>query len=215
MIGLTIRRGSGQRPWSQNGRKEDRLLDMRCFLGVRAGTVWVWTAIALLQVVGFLSSCGPSSEAEPMLPQQTISPDAQPVGGLKAEEPGPTLPQQAIPPDAMFIEEPRPKEQVAIHPKLDSTLNQLLQAYDGQGIAGAQAFAETHGMVLEGQRVQVSVFTIPEAVDGLTEAIEGLGGEVQGHYKGLVQALVPIEALVSLAELPEVQQIREPQRAVP
>ena len=38
---------------------------------------------------------------------------------------------------------------------------------------------------------------------------------MQGHYKGLVQALVPIDALVSLAELPDVQQIREPQRAVP
>jgi hypothetical protein len=152
---------------------------------------WLWTAIGLLLVVGFLSSCGPSSEGGTILPQQTI------------------------PPDATFVEGPRPKESLTIHPKLDSTLNQLMQAYDGQGMAGAQTFAATRGMVLEDRRVQVSIVTIPDAVDGLAEVIEDQGGEVQGYYKGLVQALVPIEALVSLAELPEVQQIREPQRAVP
>lgn len=183
-------------------------MDTRYSLGVRAGTLWPWTAIVLLLAVGFLPSCGPSSE-------QTVPPDATSAGGLQAGEPGPTLPQQAIPPDATFAEEPRPKEQVTLHPKLDSTLNQLLQAYDGQDMAGARAFAESHGMVLEGQRVQVTIVTTPDAVDGLTEAIESHGGEVQGHYKGQIQALVPIEALVSVAELPEVQQIREPQRAVP
>lgn len=199
---------------------------------MRAGTAWTWAALGLFLVAGLLSSCGPSSEQtlppgvtsaggvqaeepEPTLPQQTIPPAATSAGGLQAEEAAPALPQQEIPPDATFAEGPRPVEQLAIHVKLDSTLNRLLQAYDDQGIAGAQAFAETHGMVLEGQRVQVSVVTIPEAVDGLTEAIKDRGGEVQGHYKGLVQALVPIKALVSLAELPEVQQIREPQRAVP
>jgi hypothetical protein len=190
-------------------------LDMRGFLGVRAGTVWPCPAIALLLVVGLLLSCGPSSETEPLPPQQTIPPDATSAGGLRSEEPGTKLPQQTIPPDTVFVEEPQPKEQITIHPKLDSTLNQLLQAYDGQDMAAAQAFAETHGMVLEGQRVQVNIVTTPDAVDGLTEAIESQGGGVQGHYKGLVQALVPIEALVSLAERPEVQQIREPQRAAP
>lgn len=176
---------------------------------------WLWIAIGLLLVVGFLSSCGPSSEGGTILPQQPVPPDVTSAGGLQPKEPGVMLPQQTILPDATFVEGPRPEESLTIHPKLDSTLNQLMQAYDDQGMAGAQAFSETRGMVLEGQRVQVNIVTTPEAVDGLTEAIEGQGGEVQGHYKGLVQALVPIEALVSLAELPEVQQIREPQRAVP
>jgi hypothetical protein len=70
-------------------------------------------------------------------------------------------------------------------------------------------------MVLEGQGVQVIIVTSPDAVDELAEAIGSQGGEVQGHFEGQVQALVPIEALASLAELPEVQRIREPQRVVP
>jgi hypothetical protein len=164
---------------------------MRYLLGRRPGTVWPWVAIGLLLEVAFLSSCGSSSEAQPMLPERTI------------------------PPDATFVEAPQPKELATIHPKLDSTLNQLLEAYDHGGMAEAQAFAETRGMVLQGQGVQVIIVTSPDAVDGLAEAIEPQGGEVQGHFEGQVQALVPIEALASLAELPEVQRIREPQRVVP
>jgi hypothetical protein len=158
---------------------------------MRSRAVWPWTTIGLVCAVALLSSCGLSSEA------------------------GPNLPEQTIPPDATLVEAPRSQEPVTVHPKLDSTINQLLEAYDGEGMAGAQAFAEVRGLVLEGRSVQVVIVTTPDAVDGLAEAVASQGGEVQGHYEGLMEALVPIEALVSLAELPEVQQIREPQRAVP
>lgn len=164
---------------------------MRYLLGMRLGTVWPWTAIGLLLAVVVVSSCGSISKAQSMPPELTIVPDAT------------------------LVEASRPKESVTIHPKLDSTLNQLLEAYDRGGTARAQAFAETRGMVLEGQGVQVIIVTTPDKVDGLTEAIESQGGEAQGHYEGQVQALVPIGALASLADLPEVQRIREPQRAVP
>jgi hypothetical protein len=155
------------------------------------GAVRPWTAIGLVLVVAVLLSCSSSSKAEP------------------------TLPELTIPTDATLVEATQPQESATVILKLDSVLNQLLEVYNGQGVAGAQAFAETRGLALEGQSVQVIIFTTLDAVEGLTEAIESQGGQVQGHHEGQVQALVPIGALASLAELPEVQQIREPQRAVP
>lgn len=150
-----------------------------------------WTSIALLFVVALLSSCGSSREAEP------------------------TLPAVAIPPDVTLEESPQTSGPVMRYPKLDSALNQLLAAYNEQGIDGAQAVAETRGMVLEGQSVEVTIITTPAEVDRLTQAIVCLGGVVQGDYQERVEALVPLDRLASVAELPEVQQIREPQRAVP
>lgn len=98
------------------------------------------------------------------------------------------------------------------HPKLASSLNQLLEAYQRGGLAEAQAFAKTHMMVLEDDRVQVVIVTTPEASSDLKEAVEALGGEYQGHRENLSQAFVPIDGLEELAEQPDVQLIREPRR---
>jgi len=101
------------------------------------------------------------------------------------------------------------------HPKLGSSLNQLLEAHRREGLAGAQAFAKTHMMVLDDDRVQVEVLAAPEAMSTLKEAIEAVGGEYQGHYKTLLQALVPIGALEQLAEREDVWLIRDPVRVIP
>ena len=101
------------------------------------------------------------------------------------------------------------------HPKLESSLNQLLEAYHRGGLAEAQAFATMHMMVVEGDRVQVEVMASEEAaIPGLKETVEIVGGEYQGHHKTLLQALVPIGAMESLAERPDVQVVRVPQRPV-
>jgi hypothetical protein len=101
------------------------------------------------------------------------------------------------------------------HPKLESSLNQLLEAYHREGLAEAQAFATMHMVVIEGGRVQVEVMATEEAaIPGLKETIETVGGEYQGHYETLLQVLIPIDDLESLAERPDVQVVRLPQRAV-
>ena len=69
-------------------------------------------------------------------------------------------------------------------------------------------------MVLEGDRVQVVIVTTPQAIDELTEAVISLGGEVQGHYEGCLQALAPIDSLESLSEEEYVLRIREPSRFI-
>jgi hypothetical protein len=100
-------------------------------------------------------------------------------------------------------------------PKLGSSLNQLLEAHRREGLAEAQAFAMSHNMVLQDDRVQVKIVTTEEAIGNVREAVEAVGGEYQTHYQNLLQALVPIGELEALAERPDVQIIREPQRAIP
>ena len=128
------------------------------------------------------------------------------------EEPAP--PEMTLPVDDL-VEVQETKSPVTTNSKLDSSLNQLLDAYRNDGMAEAQSFATTHGMVLEGDRVQVVIVTTPQAIDKLTETVISLGGEVQGHYEGHLQALVPIDSLESLAEQEDVQRIREPSRPIP
>jgi len=126
----------------------------------------------------------------------------------------PTPPETTLPVDDL-VEVEETKSPVITNPKLDSSLNQLLDAYRNNGLAEPQSFATTHGLVLEGDRVQVVIVTTPQAIDKLTETVIILGGEVQGHYEGRLQALVPIDSLESLAEQQDVQRIREPSRPIP
>jgi hypothetical protein len=102
------------------------------------------------------------------------------------------------------------------NPKLGSALNQLVEARSSAGLAKAQAFAEAHAMILKGDRVQVELIVVQDvAISDLITAIEAVGGEYQGHYQTLVQAIVPIKALESLAQRPDVRLIRDPIRAAP
>jgi hypothetical protein len=102
-----------------------------------------------------------------------------------------------------------------VDPKLGSSLRRLLEAHRGKGLAEAQTFAQRRVMVLDGDRVQVVIVTTEEAVDDLREAIEALGGAYQGHHKTLLQALVPLDTLESLARRPDVRVVREPRRPAP
>lgn len=101
------------------------------------------------------------------------------------------------------------------NPKLGSSLSQLLDARRQKGLTEMQDFAAQHMMTLDGDRVQVVIVTTPAAIDDLKRVVEARGGEFQSHYANLLQALVPIEALEALAERPDVQLVREPQRPVP
>jgi len=130
-----------------------------------------------------------------------------------ADEPTPP-PETTLPVDDL-VEVQETKSHVITNPKLDSSLNQLLDLHNKKGMTRSLTFATTRGMVLEGDRVQVVIVTTPQAIDKLTETVISLGGEVQGHYKGQLQALVPIDSLESLAEQQDVQRIREPSQPIP
>lgn len=101
------------------------------------------------------------------------------------------------------------------NPKIETLLNQLLEAYHRGGLAEAQDFATRHGIVLEEDLVQVELIAAEEtAILGLEETIKAVGGKYQGHHQTLIQALVPIDALETLVSRSDVQAIRLPRRPV-
>jgi hypothetical protein len=98
------------------------------------------------------------------------------------------------------------------NPKLGSSLNQLVEAYNRGGTAEAQAFATSHHLILQNDRVQVTIVTSEGSIEDVRCAVKTMGGECQTHYRNLLQALVPIGNLEALAQRPDVQVIREPRR---
>ncbi|MEA3440391.1 MAG: hypothetical protein U9R58_08920, partial [Chloroflexota bacterium] len=101
------------------------------------------------------------------------------------------------------------------NPKLDSTLNQLIDAYEEGGIEGALAYADQHLLEVEGQRVQITAFAhndYPQTVEAVKQAIENLGGDVQTWWGSQVQGMVPIPSLNSLAAQEVVHYVRDPLR---
>jgi len=155
-----------------------------------SGRAWLWRSIGLILTIGFLLSGSMVGAGEPTPPRETTIPD----NGL--------------------VEVQETKAPAITNTKLDSSLNQLLDIHRNKGMTRSQTFATTRAMVLEGDSVQVVIVTTPQAVDKLTETVISLGGEVQGHYEGHLQALVPIDSLESLAEQQHVQRIREPSQPI-
>jgi hypothetical protein len=100
------------------------------------------------------------------------------------------------------------------NPKLGSSLNKLLEKQGLEGLSGARTLAKSLNMVLQDDRIQVTIVTGEKATGDVRKAVEAIGGEYQLHYRNLVQVLVPISALRVLAKRTDVQIIREPRRAI-
>jgi len=169
--------------------------------------------IATVRCMGMLLVMGVPIFQLACSPTQTVSP-AAPQGSEAGASSVETVPLITTTVDAATIAPQGVERPSKGNPKLDSSLNQLLEAYCQGGTAEAQAFATMHMMVLDDNRVQVEVITSAEATSDLIAAIEAVGGEYQSHYETAVLALVPIDALESLAQRSDVQSIREPQRAI-
>jgi phosphoenolpyruvate-protein kinase (PTS system EI component) len=176
-------------------------------MGAKLVSVTVPRCLGVLLIVGvliFLSACSPTKTVPGDVPQRGEA------GAVSIE----TVTPVTTTVDSAMITPQEIERPSKGNPKLESSLNQLLEAYHRKGLAEAQAFAAMHMMVLDDNRVQVEVVTSTAAMSDLIAAIEAAGGEYQSHYETVVQALVPIDALESLAQRPDVQAIREPQRAV-
>lgn len=119
-----------------------------------------------------------------------------------------------IPPTVTLGEAPSLVPAAEDNPKLSSSLAQLLAAGQSGGTTGAQAHADANLLVFGEGQVQVEILSAPEAAPGLVEAIESSGGEYQGSFQDIVQALVPVDAVEALAARAGVRFVREPRRAV-
>ena len=100
------------------------------------------------------------------------------------------------------------------NPKMDSDLAALATAANAAS-GGALASAQSEGLKLQGNRVQVKITTHPEGVPAVTEAIVAAGGEVTGSANGdtWLQAWVPVAALETVAAADDVYYISRPAEA--
>lgn len=98
------------------------------------------------------------------------------------------------------------------NPKMDSQLNQLISA-ETQG--EAVSFAEQHGIELVDGNVRVIIECVPGQLEAATEAATNAGAELETSYDNLLQVVVPITKLNTLADAASVHFIRLPQQPLP
>jgi len=131
------------------------------------------------------------------------------------------------------------------HPKMESSLYQLMEIYFTQGIGEAKEFAKQRGINIQGDLVRVvaeakspGTGEKPDAAsygrsshlgrirgqrDDLQEGllhsasrqIEAFGGRIEITHRRLLQSVVPLYALQEVADLSAVSYLRLPRKAIP
>ncbi len=98
------------------------------------------------------------------------------------------------------------------NPNLDSQLNQLVRA---EMRGEAASFAQQSNIELVDGNVRVIIECVPGQLDAATEAAIALGASVETSYGNLLQVVVPIASLTTLADSPSIHFIRLPQYPLP
>jgi len=108
-------------------------------------------------------------------------------------------------------------------PKMESVLYQMLKIYINQGIDEAKEFAGIHQIEMEGDCLRVVAQAQPLGMfldvkvmaRILCSQIEALGGRVEASARGLVQSVLPLDALENLICYPTIKYIRLPLKPYP
>ena len=131
------------------------------------------------------------------------------------------------------------------HPKMESSLYQLMEIYFTQGIEEAKEFAKQRGINIQGDLVRVvaeakSPVTGEKAdaisygrnshlgrirgqrdnlqaglIHSMSRQIEAFGGRVETTHRRLLQSVVPLYTLQAVADLSSVRYLRLPRKAIP
>jgi subtilisin family serine protease len=101
------------------------------------------------------------------------------------------------------------------HPRLESSLVQLVNAFEHGDILKAASAAESAGIKLSGDTVRVIIEAQPGNTEEAESWAEALGGILEGSTATLVQALMPLSSLEELASHEAVRYVREPIRFLP
>ena len=104
------------------------------------------------------------------------------------------------------------------HPKIESALCRLIHVFRSQGFATMKRLATDLNLDFEGDLLRVTVVTQNNntgaranlAVPRLTQRITTFGGKVETSYGNDLQSLLPIDAVLQVAEEARVRQIRLP-----
>ena len=98
------------------------------------------------------------------------------------------------------------------NPKLDSQLNQLVRA---ERNGEATSFAEQSSIELVDGAVRVIIECVPGELEAATEAATNAGAKLETSYRNLLQVVVPITSLTTLADAESIHFIRLPQYPLP
>jgi hypothetical protein len=104
------------------------------------------------------------------------------------------------------------------NPKIESSLCRLIHVFRNQGFAAMKQTATELDIDFAGDLLRVTVVTqncssggaANLAVPRLTQRINALGGKVETGYGNDLQSLLPIDAIIQVAEEAQVRQIRLP-----
>lgn len=94
------------------------------------------------------------------------------------------------------------------NPKLDSQLNQLVRA---ERRGEATLFAEQSDIKLVDGSVRVIIDSVPGQLETATEAAANAGAKLETSYNNLLQVVVPVTKLSTLAKETSIHFIRLPQ----
>lgn len=98
------------------------------------------------------------------------------------------------------------------NPKLDSQLNQLVRA---ESRGEAASFAGQSAIELVEGSIRVIIECVSGQLEAATEAATDAGARLETSYDNLIQAVVPITSLTTLADAASIKFIRLPQRPLP
>ena len=98
------------------------------------------------------------------------------------------------------------------NPKLDSQLNQLV---DAERRGEAASFAAQSDIDLVDGAVRVIIECVPGQLEAATEAATNAGAKLETSYDNLLQVVVPITSLTTLADAVSIHFIRLPQYPLP
>ena len=102
-----------------------------------------------------------------------------------------------------------------VYPNLDSGLSKLVSSYETGGIDAALDAAKSQGIQTADGMVRVIIEAEQGGNDAVADAVSNAGGKVETSYENLVQALVPMGQLKSLAGNAAVNRIRLPVKSFP
>lgn len=98
------------------------------------------------------------------------------------------------------------------NPKLDSQLNQLVRA---ERRGEATSFAEQSNIELVDGGVRVIIECVPGQLEAAIEAATDAGAKLETSHDNMLQAVVPITSLTTLADAASIHVIRLPQYPLP
>ena len=139
----------------------------------------------------------------PLRLERSCSPSRRPAAGIRSTTAAPAAPLVGDDVTPSFV-----PAAPASSPKLESALARLVQVENRSGSTAALDAARSRLVQTHNARIRVEIERTGRA--DLRGPIAGLGGQVEGTWRNLVQALVPPQSLERVAALPGVRYVRRP-----